>query len=235
MLYDLHEARRTALAPVSFVASRGARAFGRAPLAKLPLARAARAGYELCHRLTKDYAKPPFGLDATEVGGERVAVTERVILERPFCRLVRFERSGERGAKDPRVLVVAPLSGHHASLLRDTVRQLLPAHDVYVTDWIDAREVPLARGSFGLDDYVAYVEELLRLLGPDVHVLAVCQPAVPVLGAVALMAAAGDARLPRTMTLMGGPIDARVSPTEVTRHATKHPLEWFDEVLEVDR
>jgi poly(3-hydroxybutyrate) depolymerase len=134
---------------------------------------------------------------------------------------------GKRAA-DPKVLIVAPLSGHHATLLRDTVRALLPDHDVCITDWIDARLVPLAHGPFHLDDYVEYVMDFIRVLGPDVHVISVCQPTVPVLAAVSLMASARDPKLPRSMTMMGGPIDTRRNPTQVNALAKRKNFEWFE-------
>jgi poly(3-hydroxybutyrate) depolymerase len=156
------------------------------------------------------------------------------VVDDPFCKLVRFARSSDDAAtraklaSDPKVLLCAPLSGHHASLLRDTARSLIAEHDVYVTDWVDARNVPLSAGSFGLDDYVHTIQRHIRMLGAaDLHVIAVCQPTVPVLGAVSLLAQAGEAT-PRTLTLMGGPIDARKSPTEVNKLATKNPLSWFE-------
>ena len=146
-------------------------------------------------------------------------------LDKPFCRLVHFHRDVRHASqKDPKVLLVAPLSGHHATLLRDTVRALLPAHDVYVTDWIDARMVPLSAGPFHLNDYVRYVQDFIRHLGPDVHVISVCQPTVPVLAAVSLMASANDPCQPRSMVMMGGPIDPRQSPTQVNRLATTSPI-----------
>ena len=150
----------------------------------------------------------------------------------PFCRLLKFERqlpeSLAQRRDDPAVLVFAPLSGHHATLLRDTVRALLPEHEVYITDWIDARMVPLSQGNFQLDDYVDYAIRFMRHLGPDVHVLSVCQPTVPVLGAISLMSTLGDPALPRSMTMMGGPIDTRRSPTEVNNLAQTHSFEWFE-------
>ena len=157
-----------------------------------------------------------------------MTVEERVAVEKPFCRLLHFRRLAVRS--DPVVLVVAPLSGHFATLLRDTVRALLPAHDVYLTDWTDAKLVPLALGPFHLDDYVDYVREFIRFLGRDVHVISVCQPTVPVLAAISLMAQAGE-RAPRTMVMMGGPIDPRRSPTAVNNLATRKPLSWFDRTL----
>ena len=199
MLYRLHELQRLTFDAISSFTDvvRGA------PVPWL------RASASLLHRSTRDYPKPSFGL------GETVA------LSRPFCRLLRFAGTG------PRVLVIAPLSGHHATLVRDTITTLLQHHDVYVTDWLDAREVPLALGTFSLDDYVADLQVFLRHLGPTTHVVAVCQPTVPALAAVALAASAGEPT-PRSLTLMGGPIDARVNPTTVDKLATDHPLAWFE-------
>lgn len=187
------------------------------------------AGYELMTRIGKEYQKPAWNLPATDINGKSVRVTESVVLDKPFCRLVHFHRDVRQAPQDdPKVLLVAPLSGHHATLLRDTVRALLPGHDVYVTDWIDARMVPLSAGPFHLNDYVRYVQDFIRHLGPDVHVISVCQPTVPVLAAVSLMASANDPRQPRSMVMMGGPIDPRQSPTQVNRLATTKPYSWFE-------
>jgi len=199
------------------------------PFAYTPLSRQLAASCELVHRLGKDYDKPAWGLSKTDMNGESVAVSERVILDYPFCRLIHFDRAAQHN--DPRVLLVAPLSGHHATLLRDTVRALLPDHDVYVTDWIDARMVPLTSGSFHLNDYVRYIQDFIRHLGPDVHVISVCQPTVPVLAAISLMASAKDTHQPRSMVMMGGPIDPRKSPTQVNRLATTKPYSWFESQL----
>ena len=192
------------------------------------------AGYELFYRLGKQYEKPKFGIDTVNVRGARVAVLEETVLSRPFCRVQRFTRLSDdpkvaaRLRDDSPVLAVAPLSGHHATLLRETIATLLTSHDVYVTDWIDARLVPAGEGAFTLDDYVGYIREFIRHIGAErLHVLAVCQPAVPVLAAVALDAAAG-APEPRSVTLMGGPIDTRRNPTQVNRLATSKPLRWFE-------
>ena len=190
--------------------------------------RAAAAWLELFDRATQRRAKPAFGLHAVEIAGERVAVREAVAAEKPFCRMLHFARDLKRPRHDPQVLVVAPMSGHHASLLRGTVETLLPAHEVYVTDWADARLVPLSAGNFDLADYIDYVMEFLRILGPQTHVLAVCQPSPPVLAATALMAAAGDPAVPQSLTLMGGPVDTRLSPTAVNRVGASQSLEWFE-------
>ena len=146
--------------------------------------------------------------------------------EKPFCRLLRFRR--ETTLDHPKVLLVAPLSGHHATLLRDTVRAMLPDHDVYITDWLDARLVPLAEGYFHFADYVAYVKDFIRELSPGLHIVSVCQPTVPVLAAISLMADEGDLAQPRSMTMMGGPIDTRCAPTEVNKYAKTRSLRWFD-------
>jgi poly(3-hydroxybutyrate) depolymerase len=155
-----------------------------------------------------------------------VAVTEETIVTKPFCHLTHFKRDTKR--KDPRVLVVAPMSGHYATLLRGTVEALLPHHDVYVTDWLDARMVPIKEGRFNLDDFITYLREFMSLLGPQTHLIAVCQPAVPVLAAVSLMAADDDPNQPLSMTLMGGPIDTRISKTSVNKLAEDRPMTWFE-------
>ncbi|MDY0309389.1 MAG: polyhydroxyalkanoate depolymerase [Castellaniella sp.] len=231
MLYDLHELQRSILAPFTTFTETSSQLFSNpySPLAYTPLSRQFAAAYELAHRVGKDYEKPAWNLPFTQIGGREVAVHEDVALSQPFCRLVHFHRDTRR--RDPRVLLVAPLSGHHATLLRDTVRALLPNHDVYVTDWIDARMVPLADGDFGLNDYVRYVQTFLRFLGPDTHVISVCQPTVPVLAAISLLAAADDPCQPRSMVMMGGPIDTRKSPTQVNRLATTKPYEWFEDTV----
>ncbi|GAA4327980.1 polyhydroxyalkanoate depolymerase [Pigmentiphaga soli] len=240
MLYQLHEMQRALLTPFAQLADATAQLFSNpySPLAYTPLSRRIAAGYELLYRLGKDYEKPAWGLTTTSADGVNATVRERILMSKPFCNLIHFERTFDRPAdaddasqQDPTVLVVAPLSGHHATLLRDTVRALLPRHDVYVTDWVDARMVPLSAGPFHLDDYVDYIRDFIRLLGPDVHVISVCQPTVPVLAAVSLMAADNDPKLPRTMVMMGGPIDPRKSPTQVNNLATTKPYSWFENQL----
>jgi len=232
MLYEFHEIQRAMLAPLNATTGWASQWYSNpySPLAYLPMAREMAAGAELMHRLGKDYDKPQWQLPTTCIEGETVAVTPVTVLERPFCKLIHFERA-VTDRKDPKILLVAPLSGHYATLLRDTVRGLLPEHDVYVTDWADARMVPLREGPFRLDDYVAYVQAFIRHLAPDLHVMAVCQPTVPVLAAVALMAAAEDPARPRSMTLMGGPVDPREAPTEVNKLATTKPYAWFEDQL----
>ena len=198
------------------------------PLSYTPFGRTVAASCELFERATRRYGKPAFDLDETTINGVKVPVEERVVWERPFGRVVYFDRRIEgRRKPQPKVLMVAPMSGHYATLLRGTVEAFLPGHEVYITDWTDARLVPLSAGKFDLDDYIDYVIAMLQTLGPDTHVMAVCQPAVPVLAAVARMEAEGDPCAPRSMTLMGGPIDTRRSPTEVNKLAEDRGIEWF--------
>src|SRR3981189_1723861 len=172
------------------------------------------AGCELFERTTRRYGKPEWGLNDTEVNGVRTPVEVRSIWEKPFCRLLYFDRKLTRPLRSPqpRVLIVAPMSGHYATLLRGTVEAFLPSHEVYITDWSDARMVPVTEGRFDLDDYVDYVIEMLHVLGGNMHVIAVCQPSVPVVAAVSIMEAERDPFVPLSMTLMGGPIDTRRNP-----------------------
>jgi poly(3-hydroxybutyrate) depolymerase len=184
---------------------------------------------EIMERTTRRFRRPEFGISSTILGGKKVAVAEIVVLTKPFCRLLHFRKETTRLPRKglPKLLMVAPMSGHFATLLRGTVEALLPHADVYVTDWIDAREVPVSEGKFDLDDYIDYLFEMLALIGPETHVMAVCQPSVPVLAAVALMSARKDRNLPQSMILMGGPIDTRINPTAVNRYAVERGVEWF--------
>jgi len=235
MLYQLYETQRALLSPFAEFASATSKLYNHplSPFAHTPGAQRVSAGLDLMHRLSKEYEKPEFGITSVKVDKVDVAVQEQVAITKPFCRLLRFKRFTDdvavlRRLKDqPTVLVVAPLSGHHSTLLRETVRELLKDHKVYITDWTDARMVPLDAGPFHLDDYVAYVQEFIRHVGPEVNVISVCQPTVPVLAAISLMASKGE-KTPRTMTMMGGPIDARKSPTAVNNLATNKPFEWFE-------
>jgi poly(3-hydroxybutyrate) depolymerase len=183
------------------------------------------ASAELFERTTRHFGKPSFGLKSTRIFRESVKVEEEIVLTKPFCNLLHFKRHTD--AEDPKVLLVAPMSGHHATLLRGTVEAMLPDHDVYITDWIDAKMVPLSKGKFDLEDNISYLMDFIRFLGPDVHVMAICQPAPSVLCAVSLLAQMDDPAQPRSMTLMGGPIDTRTPKTMVTELAEKHPIEWF--------
>jgi poly(3-hydroxybutyrate) depolymerase len=235
MLYQLYETHRALLSPFSEFASASAKLYSHplSPFTHTPLAHRISAGLDLMHRLSKEYEKPQFGITSVNVGGVDVAVQEQVAIEKPFCRLLRFKRFTDDQAvlaqlkEQPTVLVVAPLSGHHATLLRETVKMLLIDHKVYITDWTDARMVPTEAGPFHLDDYIYYVQEFIRHIGPEVNVISVCQPTVPVLAAISLMASAGEFT-PRTMTMMGGPIDARKSPTAVNNLAMNKSYEWFE-------
>lgn len=231
MLYHFYELNQAALSPAR-VAADACRLLFRNPLnpaSHTTLGRSAAAALELFERTTRRYRKPAWGIDQTEVKGRKVAVRERILISKPFCNLVHFEREGSRWRlrKDPKLLIVAPMAGHFATLLRGTVRDLLPHHDVYVTEWQDARFVPRAAGPFDLDVYIDYIIEFLRFFRGQVHVMAVCQPSVPVFAAVALMEAMGDRAAPRSMILMAGPIDARQSPTAVNRFAEGRTLDWF--------
>jgi poly(3-hydroxybutyrate) depolymerase len=242
-LYQFHEFGRAFLAPFSYWAEANARAFS-APgswLSALPGAERVAAANELFHRVGKDYEKPEFGIHHVEIGGERHPVVEQEVDATAFCRLLRFKRYTDQADSigelrgQPSVLIVAPLSGHHATLLRDTVRTMLADHKVYITDWVDARMVPREAGAFTLDDYVRTIERFIRTIGATVdmqrlHVVSVCQPTVPVLAAVSLMAARGEP-VPRSLVLMGGPIDPRESPTAVNNLATQKPLWWFEHSL----
>jgi poly(3-hydroxybutyrate) depolymerase len=228
MLYQFYDWQRAALEPWRQMAHFGTELYGNpsSPWSVLPGSRNAAAAFDLMTRITQHYGRPPFGIDSVQIGKREFAVREVYDVERPFCGLLHFVKDG--APQQPRVIVFAPLSGHFATLLRETVRALLPDHDVWITDWVDAKEVPVTVGPFHFDDYVGYVREFIRHVGaPDVHAISVCQPTVPVLAAVSLMAAAGEA-IPRTLTLMGGPIDSRKSPTAVNRLATTRPLSWFE-------
>lgn len=229
MLYQAYQAHDDVLTPVRLMAE-AARSFFSQPwplFGDHPLMRGAAAACEMVSRSGIRHRRPDFGIAETMVGGRAVAVVEEAALRHPFCTLRHFAKRG-CAERQPRVLVVAPLSGHFATLLRGTVETLLPEHDVYITDWINARNVPLYHGRFDLDDFIDLVVALVRHLGPETHIIAVCQPSVPVLAAVSLMAAEGDPAQPASMTLMGGPIDTRRNPTEPDRLATSHPLEWFE-------
>ena len=238
MLYQIYETQRSLMEPFSDLAQSAAKVYSN-PLSlfgQSPFAQRISAGYDLMHRLGKDYEKPEFGLRTVDVDGVAVAIHERIEINKPFCELRRFKRFSDDTATlaklkgQPAVLIVAPLSGHYATLLRDTVKTMLKDHKVYITDWKNARLVPMAEGEFHLDDYVNYVQEFIRHLQAtygNCHVMSVCQPTVPVLAAVSLMASRGELT-PLTMTMMGGPIDARKSPTAVNNLAMNKSYEWFE-------
>ncbi len=230
MFYQLYELNHAALAPYRAFADimRMVYANPLNPISQTPWGRTMAASLEMFERTTRRYGKPAVGLNDTVVEEGKVAVREEIVWSHPFCNLLHFARNVPSShAPDPRILIVAPMSGHYATLLRGTVEALLPSADVYITDWIDARMVPMTEGTFDFDDYIDYVIEMLRFLGPDTHVIAVCQPSVPVLAAVALMEAENDPFSPSSMTLMGGPIDTRINPTAVNQLAKERSLEWF--------
>ncbi|UST55158.1 polyhydroxyalkanoate depolymerase [Comamonadaceae bacterium OTU4NAUVB1] len=238
MLYQLYEAQRSLMEPLTDFAQAASKLYSndKSPLSHLPMAQRMAAGYDLLFRLGKDYVKPEFGIKSVKVDGSDVVIQEAIALDKPFCELRRFKRFTDEPRtlgklkKQPVVLIVAPLSGHYATLLRDTVRTMLQDHKVYITDWKNARTVPLSEGEFHLDDYIAYVQEFIRHLQTEYgncHVVSVCQPTVPVLAAVSLMASR-DEQIPLSMTMMGGPIDARKSPTSVNNLAMNKSFEWFE-------
>ena len=238
MLYQVYESQRTLMEPFVDFAQAAAKLYGN-PLSAVgqnPFAQRLAAGYSLMYRLGKDYEKPAFDIQTLDVEGTNIAIHERIEINKPFCELRRFKRFTDDPATltklkgQPAVLIVAPLSGHYATLLRDTVKTMLKDHKVYITDWKNARTVPLSDGTFHLDDYVNYVQEFIRHLQSkygNCHVISVCQPTVPVFAAISLMASRGETT-PLSMTMMGGPIDARLSPTSVNNLATTKPYEWFE-------
>jgi len=238
MLYQLYETQRSLMEPLTDLAHSASKVYGN-PLSLLgqnPFSQRLSAGYDLMHRLGKDYEKPEFGIRTIDVDGVEIAIHERVEINKPFCELRRFKRFSDDPATlgklkgQPAVLIVAPLSGHYATLLRDTVKTMLKDHKVYITDWKNARLIPMSEGEFHLDDYVNYVQEFIRHLQGiygNCHVMSVCQPTVPVLAAVSLMASRGELT-PLSMVMMGGPIDARKSPTKVNNLAMNKPFEWFE-------
>lgn len=238
MFYQLYEMNHAAMAPLRATADAMRLAFGSPlnPLSHTIIGRTLTASLEVFERSTRRYGKPQFGLPTTMIDGSPVSVTEEITWSKPFCNLIHFKRSlTSARPNDPKILITAPMSGHYATLLRGTVEALLPHADVYITDWVDARMVPMTEGLFDLDDYIDYVIEMIHHLGPRTNVVAVCQPSVPVLAAVARMEADQDPLAPSSMTLMGGPIDTRINPTAVNELAKNKPIEWFKEnvIMEV--
>ncbi|HEV2551206.1 MAG TPA: polyhydroxyalkanoate depolymerase [Stellaceae bacterium] len=228
MLYETYQAHSDALAPVRWLAHafQGMLNQPWPVLAHHPVIRGAAAACEMVARTGMWHERPDFRIRGACVGEVPVAVSERAVMRHPFCTLLHFKK--EMAVEQPKVLLVAPLSGHFATLLRGTVETLLPEHDVYITDWVNARNVPMLYGRFDLDDHIDLIISFIRELGPETHVIAVCQPSVPVLAAVALLGAEDTAAAPRTMTLMGGPIDTRRNPTVVNKLATSRSLSWFE-------
>lgn len=231
MLYHLYAMHRASLAPLRLMAAAGQQMFSNPalPVSQTRFGRTVAASFELLERSTRRYLKPAFDLDHTMIDNEVVPVELVEVLDNRFCVLRHFRRDIERD--DPKVLLVAPLSGHFSTLLRGTVAALLPDHEVYITDWKDAAQVPAKLGGFDLDDYIDDIIEFFHTIGPGAHVIAVCQPAVPVLAAISLMSVAGDEATPKSMVLMGGPIDTRVNPTKVNELAERQPIEWFERTV----
>ncbi len=226
--YYMYEMHHAAMSPFRAAAD-AAKVFFQNPvnpLTHMPVGKSIAAGCEMFERATRRYGKPDWGIHSTIIAGEEVAVRPQVVWQQPFCNLLHFEKALGR-IPQPKILLVAPMSGHYATLLRGTVEAFLPEHDVYITDWADARMVPLVQGSFDLDDYIDYIISMLHFLGSDVHIIAVCQPSVPVLAAVSLMESRDDPYTPPTMTLMGGPIDTRRNPTAVNKLAETKSIDWF--------
>jgi poly(3-hydroxybutyrate) depolymerase len=227
MIYDAYEVQKSWLAGASRAASMGSGWLHNPanPWSYGSMGPLVAASLDVFAHAAAPRGKPEFGIAETKVGRKTVAVSEQVVLRKPFGQLKHFAKTGVVG--QPKLLIVAPMSGHYATLLRGTVERMLPRHDVFITDWRDAKLVPLADGSFDLDDYIDYLIEFLELIGPGGHMLAVCQPAVPAFAAVALMNAAKNPARPKTLTMMGGPIDTRKAPTAVNLLATERPLAWF--------
>jgi len=229
MLYYAYQMQSDFMVPVRAWASMAAKAGGPPLMSELPAMRNLNAVYELIARAGLTHTRPPFGIDSVTVGNREVEVTEEAAATLPFGTLLHFKK--DIATAQPRVLLVAPLSGHFSTLLRATVRTMLPEHDVYITDWLNARDVPLTAGRFGCDEYIDHLIKFLEVLGPGAHILAVCQPCVAALAATAVMAQAGNPAQPRSMTLMAGPIDTRVNPTKVNELAKKRSIDWFERTL----
>jgi len=231
MLYQAYQLQSDLMSPLRLMAQAMGSAFMLPGTERTVLRQMAAAG-EVFSRLRLTHSRPAYGIDAVQIGEQRVAITERVAHTLPFGTLLHFAKDPAAGLPaQPPVLLAAPLSGHFATLLRETVRTLLQDHDVYITDWHNARDVPLREGAFALDDYIRYMMLFLQHIGPGTHLVAVCQPCVAALAATALLAEDDDPAQPRSLTLMAGPVDCRVNPTEVNRLATSKPIEWFEKNL----
>jgi poly(3-hydroxybutyrate) depolymerase len=226
-LYNLHEMHYAAIAPFKMFAS-ASKAMHKNPFNPLTYTtygKSIAAASELVERVTHRYGKPDFGITHTSVNGKQVDILQETVESKPFCDLIHFKKDSK--VKQPKLLVVAPMSGHHSTLLRGTVEALLPHADVYITDWKDGRNVSMTYGEFSLEDYISYTMDFTRTIGEGVHMLAICQPSVPVMAAVSIMNEAKDPYTPLSMTLIGGPIDTRINPTKVNALAEQKPLEWF--------
>jgi poly(3-hydroxybutyrate) depolymerase len=229
-LYSLKEFQNAAMAPSRMMGNAAKLMFSNPmnPLSYTSVGRQVAAAGELVERITQSYPKPQFGIKHTMIDGKFAEVWEDVEIDKPFCKLLHFKRAGRKNKGDQKLLLVAPMSGHYATLLRGTVEALLPHHDVYITDWQSARDIPLYKGTFDLNTYVDYILEFIEHIGPGAHTMAVCQPSVPLLAAVAIMNENKHPCTPKTMTLMGGPVDTRKAPTKVNQFSKEHPMEWFE-------
>jgi poly(3-hydroxybutyrate) depolymerase len=234
MLYYLYEMQRLWAAPVQLMAEAAKVALNNPfnPVSHTPAGKIAGSAVDMIGHFTQRYGKPEWGIDSTEIDGRTVAISIEKRIDRTYCDLLHFRR--EEARNDPKLLILAPLSGHYATLVRGTVEAMLPDHDVYVSDWKDASMIPAADDRFDLDDYIDYLVDFLHALGPNTHVLAVCQPAVPAFAATALMAGWGDNCVPASLTMIGGPIDTRKSPTQVNLLAKEHDIAWFERNVVVD-
>jgi len=232
MLYAAYQTQANAMAPWQIGSGLAASYLGHGlwGMKDIPLMRKLGAAWEVFSRMRVTHQRPAFGIDTVQVDGRAVPVREETILSTPFATLLRFVRD-DAPADMPKLLITAPLSGHFATLLRDTLRTVVADHDVYITDWHNGRHVPVVHGAFGLDDYIEHVIRFIETIGPRCHLLAICQPCVPVLAAVALMAADDHPMQPASMTLMAGPVDCRINPTGVNTLAVSKPIEWFDQNL----
>jgi poly(3-hydroxybutyrate) depolymerase len=232
MLYPMYEMNHAAMAPMRFLADAGLAFWGNQfnPLAHTSLGRSATASLQMFERATRRYEKPEFEITSTQFNGKEVTVREEIVWQMPFCNLVNFKKDLPAKSKpQTKLLMVAPMSGHYATLLKGTVQEMLPDYDVYVTDWNDAREVPLSAGPFDLDDYADTLIAMMHHLNARVHIMAVCQPSVPVMAAVSLMSTAGDPLVPLSMVLMGGPIDTQRNPTAVNKLAQEKGSKWLQD------
>lgn len=227
-IYSVLELYRAHITPFRMVAKAGKKYFEHPsnPLSTTEFGRSVAASFELFERLTRHYQKPEWGISCTKINGQSVPVSIENVIDKKFCNLLHFKKKGDFNL--PKLLIVAPLSGHYATLLRGTVEGTLPYYDVYITDWVNAREVPLSEGRFDLDDYINYVIEFIEKIGSNLHVMGVCQPSVPVVAAVSIMSAQNHPQVPASMILIGGPIDTRHSPTEVNTVATERSMYWFN-------
>lgn len=226
MLYTLVEMQRRALEPTRILA-KASKEFYKEFCSHSKIGRSMAASAEMIERFTSRYEKPEFGITETIIDGKTTKIEQTTIQHKTFCNLLHFKKEGKHN--QPKILLVAPISGHYATLLRGTVEGLLPHADVYITDWLNVRDIPASEGEFHFDDYVKYVIEFCQKLGPDLTVIAVCQPSVPVMVAVALMSEENDPKTPQTVVLMGGPIDTRKSPTEVNDYAAMRTIRWFED------